>query len=57
MAYSTLMEARIDSGMDVATMSVLRHEPRNSRIISPVRQPAMTPSRTTPVMADRTKML
>ena len=43
--------------MDVATMSVLRHEPRNSRIISPVRQPAMTPSRTTPVMADLTKML
>ena len=57
MTYSTLMDARMDSGIDVMTMSVLRHEPRNSRIISPVRQAAIAPSRTTPVTAALTKTL
>ncbi len=35
-------------------MSVLRHEPRNSRIINAVSAAAMTPSRKTPLMAART---
>ena len=33
-------------------MNVLRHEPRKSRIINAVSAAAMTPSRTTPEMAD-----
>lgn len=49
-----MMEVRIDSGIEVATMTVDRHERRKSRIMSPVRQPAMTPSRTTPLTAART---
>ena len=36
-------------------MNVLRHEPRNSRIITAVSAAAMTPSFTTPLMAARTK--
>ena len=51
------MEARIDSGIEVMTISVLRQEPRNSRIMSAVRQPAIAPSWTTPVTAARTKTL
>ena len=43
--------------MEVATISVLRQDRRNIRIISPVRQAAITPSRTTPEMEERTKML
>ena len=54
---STVIEVRIESGIDVATIRVLRQEPRNSRIISPVRQPAIAPSRTTPLTAARTKTL
>ena len=54
---SRMMEAKIDSGIDVMTIRVLRHEPRNSRIINPVRAAAMAPSRTTPAMAARTNRL
>jgi hypothetical protein len=43
-----MIEARIDSGIDTAMISVLRQLPRNSRIISPVSAAAMTPSRITP---------
>src|SRR5205807_7993325 len=32
-AHRTMMDTRIDSGIDVATIRVLRHEPRNTRII------------------------
>jgi hypothetical protein len=49
------MEARIDSGIDSAMIRVLRTLPRNSRIIRPVRAAAMTASRTTPDIAERTK--
>ena len=41
--------------MDRAMISVLRQEPRKSRIISAVSAAAMTPSLTTPLMAARTK--
>jgi len=50
-----MMEVRIDRGIDVMTIRVLRQDPRNSRIMSAVRQPAIAPSRTTPVMVARTK--
>jgi len=54
---SMMMEVRIDRGIDVMTIRVLRQDPRNSRIMSAVRQPAIAPSRTTPVMVARTKTL
>ena len=54
---STVIEVRIESGIDVATIRVLRQEPRKSKIISAVRQPAIAPSWTTPVTAARTKTL
>ena len=55
-ALSTQMEARIESGMEIAIISVLRQLPRNSRIMMAVRQAAMIASRTTPLTAARTKM-
>ena len=54
-APSTMREARIDSGIEVEMMSVLRQLPRNSRIMSAVSPAASTASRTTPLMAARTK--
>ncbi len=42
------MEARMDSGMEMKMMRVLRQLPRNSRIIRPVSTAAMVASRTTP---------
>ena len=53
-AQITISEVRIESGIEMQTMRVLRQLPRNSRIISPVRTAAMTASRTTPLMAART---
>ena len=50
------MEARIDSGIEMAMISVLRQLPRNNRIIAPVSAAAITPSRTTPSMAARTNI-
>ena len=47
-------EARIDSGMEIVMIRVLRQLPRNSRISSPVRPAAMMPSRMTPPIAART---
>ena len=49
-------EVRIESGIEMQTISVLRQLPRKSRIIKPVRQAAMRASRTTPWMEARTKM-
>ncbi len=51
-----MIEARIDSGMEMAMITVLRQLPRNSSTMSAVRDAAITPSRTTPVMAPRTKI-
>ena len=51
-----MMEARIDSGMEMAMMSVLRQLPRNNSTMSAVRAAAITASRTTPSMAPRTKI-
>ena len=55
-ALSTMIEVRIESGMETAMISVLRQLPRNTRIMMPVRQAAMIASRTTPLIAARTKM-
>jgi hypothetical protein len=48
------MEARIDSGIEMVMMSVLRQLPKNNKINKPVNAPAITASRTTPEMAART---
>ncbi len=53
---STMTEVRIDSGIDTAMISVLRQLPRKSRIISAVRQAAITASRITPATAALTKI-
>ncbi len=55
-APSMISETRIDSGIETAMMSVERQLPRNTRIIKPVRQAAMSASCTTPEMAPRTKI-
>ena len=50
-AHSTMIDTRIDSGIEMATISVLRHEPRNSRIMRAVSPAAMAPSLSTPSTA------
>ena len=40
-ANSSTIDDRIDSGIETATISVLRQLPRNSRIIAAVSRPAM----------------
>ena len=52
----TMIEVKIDSGMEMAMISVLRQLPRKIKIIKPVRQAAMTASRITPLTAARTKI-
>ena len=44
-----MREVRIESGIEMQTISVLRQLPRNSRIMSAVSNAAMLASRTTPV--------
>jgi hypothetical protein len=53
-ALSTMIELSTDSGIDTAMISVLRQLPRNTRIISAVRQAATTASRNTPWIDART---
>jgi hypothetical protein len=50
-----MSDDRMDRGMDVATMTVLRQLPRNTRIMRAVSAAAITASRTTPSMEARTK--
>ena len=47
-AASAMIAARIDSGIDTATMTVDRHDPRNSRIMMLVSTAAIAPSLITP---------
>jgi hypothetical protein len=54
-ALRTMMDVRMDSGIDTAMMRVLRQLPRKSRIMAPVRQAAMMASQMTPLTAARTK--
>ena len=51
-----MTDARIDSGIEVATIRVLRHDPRKIRIITAVSPAAIAPSLSTPSTAARTKM-
>ena len=44
----TMIDVRIESGIDRQTISVLRQLPRNSRIIIAVSSAAIVASRTTP---------
>ena len=53
-SFSTMIETRIESGIDVTTMSVLRALPRKSRIMRAVSTAAIRPSRSTPPIAART---
>ena len=53
---STLTDVRIDSGMEIAMINVLRQLPRKRRIITAVRHAAITASRMTPFTAARTKI-
>jgi len=46
-----MIEVRIDSGMEIAMMIVLRQLPMNNRIIKAVSAPAITASRITPSIA------
>ena len=48
-------EHRMESGIEVATISVERHEPRNSSTVMPVRNAAVTISCTTSNTLSRTK--
>ena len=49
-----ISDTRIESGMEMHTITVLRQLPRKTRIIRPVRNAAVMASRTTPLMAART---
>ncbi len=53
-ALSTMIDERIDSGIETAMITVLRQLPRKIRIITAVRHAAMTASRTTPSIEART---
>ena len=53
-ADSTTIEPSIDSGIEIAMITVERQLPRNSRIIRLVSSAAITPSSATPLIAPRT---
>ena len=48
--YRTTSELRMASGIDIITTSVERHDPRNNTIISAVKQAAIAPSLSKPVI-------
>ena len=56
MAPSSRMETRMESGMEMPTIKVLRRLPRKSKIMTAVRAAAMTASFKTPCTAFRTKI-
>ena len=55
-ALSVMIEHRIDRGIDMAIMIVLRQLPKKIRIIIAVRHAAIIASRTTPLIDARTKI-
>ena len=55
-AASARTETRIESGIEMQMMIVLRQEPRNNRIIRPVKPAAIAASLITPEIAARTKI-
>ena len=54
-ALNTAIEVRIESGIEIKTISVDRQLPRKTRIMRPVRPAAMAPSRKTASMDEVTK--
>ena len=50
------IDTRIDSGIEMQMMIVLRQEPRNSRIIAAVKPAAITASFNTPMIDAQTKI-
>ena len=54
-ALRKMIEVRMERGIEIAIIRVLRQLPRNRRIMTAVRQAAMSASRRTPEMAPRTK--
>src|ERR1700685_4650881 len=55
-ALNTMMDVSIASGIEVAMMRVLLQLPRKTKIMKAVKHAAIRVSRTTPLMAPRTKM-
>ena len=55
-ALITISDVSTESGIETAMIKVLRQLPRKTRIMNPVRQAAITPSRTTPLIDARTNM-
>ena len=55
-ALSAKREQRIDSGIEIAMITVLRQLPRKTRIMMAVKQAAIMPSRSTARMEARTKI-
>jgi len=53
-AARLMTEQRMDRGMEIAMISVLRQFPRKSKIMPAVRHAAIKASRTTPLMEART---
>lgn len=51
-----MIDTEIESGIETNTTNVLRQLPRNISIISAVKPPAISASRTTPRTAARTKI-
>jgi hypothetical protein len=49
------MDVRIDSGIEIVMIKVLRQLPKNNKMSNPVKAAAITASRMTPLMAARTK--
>ena len=49
-------EAKIDKGMEIVIIKVERILPKNAKIINAVKQAAITPSVTTPLIAAVTNM-
>jgi hypothetical protein len=55
-ALRTMIDVRIESGMETAMIRVLRQLPRKTKIMNPVRHAAIKASRTTPSIDASTKM-
>src|SRR5258708_6571886 len=54
-ALRTAIEAKMDNGMEIAMITVLRQSPKKIRIMSAVSKAAIAASRTTPIMESVTK--
>ena len=54
-ALRTMIELRIERGIDTAMISVLRQLPRKTRIMNAVRHAAISASRSTPLIDASTK--